>query len=199
MQDRDVKFVYVHDDNLGPNVRFEIIEHNGFAALKTSAPSVVTTSATAKYPIFVPFQLVTAVHEDLRTAPDELNETAGTIAGLMAFVLTKGGGTGGFTVSTRFCKVATFLDRILGQTLRGKALARTRLAIHEKVGPMSLHIGLARIGYGAHAVVDILYDTTDSDRNLRAFCHVVYLPALAVITRALSKSNVELGREILSG
>lgn len=200
MQDRDVRFVYVHDDNLGPNVRFEVIDHGGFAALKTSPPagSSPTKSATASYPIFVPFQLVTAVHEDLRTAPDELNEAAGTTAGLMAIALTGSGGKGGFTVSTRFCKIASFIDRVLGQTLKGAPLARTRLAMHERVGPMSLHVGLARIGYGARPIVDILYDTTDSDRNLRAFCHVVYVPHLEVVTRALTTAGEDLGIEILS-
>jgi len=200
MQDRDVKYVYVHDDNLGPNVRFEIVDHNGIAALRTSPPQrpSATPSATATYPMFVPLQLVTAVHEDLRTAPDALNEAAGTIAGLMAIALTTSGGTGGFTVSTRFCKVSSFLHTVLAQTLRGNALGRTRLAIHERVGPMSLHVGLARIGYGAHPVVDVLYDTTDSDRHLRAFCHVIYVRELAPVIRALVGAGEDLGREVLS-
>lgn len=43
---------------------------------------------------------------------------------------------------------------------------------------MSLHIGVVRFALGAQPLMDVLFDTTDSVPNLRAFCHVTYEPAL---------------------
>ncbi len=39
---------------------------------------------------------------------------------------------------------------------------------------MSLHVGLVRVSLGIRPLVDILFDTSDSDRHLRPSAHVVF-------------------------
>ncbi len=83
----------------------------------------------------------------------------------------------GLTLSTRFIKLAGYLTNELANTLgtNSKLLGQVRLALTERVPPMSLHIGVVRIGLDdSTPLVDILYDTTDSDRNHPVYAHIVY-------------------------
>jgi hypothetical protein len=59
---------------------------------------------------------------------------------------------------------------------------------------MSLHIGVVRFGFGAQPLMDVLFDTTDSAPNLRAFCHVTYEPALPpLVAHVSSILSVDFG------
>jgi len=60
----------------------------------------------------------------------------------------------------------------------------------ERVPPMSLHLGLVRIGSGSSPLWDVLYDTTDSDRNHPAFAFLPYTREAGLIASALPGSPI---------
>jgi len=53
-------------------------------------------------------------------------------------------------------------------------LSRARLALWEKVAPLSLHIGLVRVSLGTEPMIDILFDTSDNNRHLRPTAYVAF-------------------------
>ena len=59
---------------------------------------------------------------------------------------------------------------------------------------MSLHVGLVRIGWGSTPLIDVLYDTTDSDRHLPSFGHISYNPLFAELVKLLCENDyLDLG------
>lgn len=213
LQDGGVYHLYIHDDNLGPNVRFRIWpdENKAYVRLQASAPTPLhdlqlPRDPATRYPDFVPSQVITAVHEDLRTSPDRLSRrailSAKTLVTFHNGLVDSGDIQGkpiGLTVSTRFMKLHEYLGGELNRVLanRRSALARVRLLLSEKVPPMSLHVGVVRIGWGAVPLLDVLFDTTDADSNLAAFCNVQYhegLGRLAIVLTHLGK--LDLGQAV---
>jgi len=214
LQDAATTNLYVHDDNLGPNIRFRIsnaavIDANGeklFDAkgqaihrvvLKPDSPSRGRPCPTDQYPNFYPRQLVVAVHNDLRTSPDKLHDTGVRLAesflsALNSLAARHSVPPFGLTLSTRFIKLAKYLGEELEKTLDGnsKILGKTRLSLCEKAPPMSLHIGVVRIGVDdGTPLVDILYDTTDSDLNHPVFAHVMYNPVIEYVVNAVRSTD----------
>ncbi len=208
LEDSAIKHLYIHDDNLGPSVRFIINEEDveiapakitddpGSADQKTvpakttkrvvlkpdsprpRLPQPPQDCPTVSYPGFRPRQLLVAVHNGLRTSPDTLHLAGLRMGNLLqqAQVLPTSAPLG-ITFSARFVKLSSYIGDIMRQTLphRKGLLGRVRLDLCERVPPMSLHVGLIRIGlHGGPPLVDILYDTSDSDRNHPVFAHVVY-------------------------
>lgn len=206
-EDAGIEYFYIHDDNLGPNVRFKVdltnSSHNDgwkedHIYLIPEAPDPARAcNDTENYHRFYPEQLIVAVHHDLRTSPDTLNKIGLEIACLISDMLNTIQPTT-LALSTRFIRLADYLGEELDQTL-GKnptLLGRTRLKLCEDVPPMSLHIGLVRIGLGdGTPLVDILYDTTDSDRNHPAFAHVIYSYSGGLFPELMKvlKRHVEIG------
>ena len=207
LADSNVEIFYVHDDNLGPNVRFKVTGGAAdIAALSPEAPTlpdgtVPRSSPTDNYGRFVPTQLIVAAHNDIRTDPDALHSTAlrdvsdiADVVNIMARLI--GAELLSFVVSSRITRVTDYLGTELYDRLNGssqeskKTLAAVRLALSEKVEPMSLHIAVVRIGFDdATVFADILYDTTDSDRNQPVFAHVAYHKIAAFAIDALQKAN----------
>ena len=206
----DIKYVYIHDDNLGPNVRFKIetlpitqeTEENNSKEIIILTPSAPIpkngqreTCPTEEYSSFIPTQLIVAAHSDIRTNPITLHKAGLKNATYMSqainFLANKAGRQlYGLTVSTRFIKLANYFGLELEERLKGKSnskiLSKVRLALYENVDPMSLHIGVVRIGLDdSTPLVDILYDTTDSDRNHPIFCHVAYSNQVPVVISLL--------------
>lgn len=187
-----IEYIYVHDDNLGPNVRFKIdtlkLENRyEVVMLSADAPEPFNqqreiSCPTEDYPDFIPTQIIVAAHSDIRTDPDTLHRAgihnATYISKILNYIAEKKlQPKYGLTVSTRFIKLAEYLGKELYARLGSKPtiLSSVRLGLCEKVDPMSLHIGLVRIGLdNSTPLVDILYDTTDSDRNHPIFCYVAY-------------------------
>lgn len=204
LQDQNIRYVYIHDDNLGPNVRFEILDGNSSSKpvrLKASAPPPQShrrsrlSDPTAKYPHFTPDCIVAAVHDGLRASPDEIHAAALRVGHFMRYEINAGRKAKnrfGLTVSAKFRKLADYVGKELETTLKGRPviLRRTRLALWEKVLPMSLHIGITRIGWGPLPLIDVLYDTTDTEQNTRAFCHVVYDASMAMHA---ARTGLDLG------
>ncbi len=196
VSDSKTDIVYIHDDNLGPNVRFKIIDRNNGApiTIRTDPPDYAKQHAngiapTDGYPEIRPEMLFVAVHDELRTSPNKLHIvglslTKQLCSAINAVYSANNVPEIGLAFSTRFIKLSEYLGTELAVTLDGnpKALSSTRMALCETVPPMSLHIGVIRIVLdNQDPLIDILYDTTDSDSNHPAYAHIIYDSSLTDI------------------
>ncbi len=191
--DARVERLYVNDDNIGPNARFTITAPapDNYVVLERAAPKPAAhpyPDPTYPHPAFIPQFIVAAVHEGLRTSPDALHREALKAASVLASAIAQQPPPQGhgITLTTRLMKLPAYY-RELGERLVGAraALGRARLGLAEQAPPMSLHVGVVRLAEGSSPHVDVLYDTTDSDRNLHAFCHVLYSAGAANFATAL--------------
>lgn len=191
-QDARVARLYIHDDNIGPNLRFDIVDDSGVVVMKRSVPKPAThkwmDDSHLKYPTFVPESLVTAVHDGVRTSPDVLHYRGLECARALRDALGMVGAGLGVTLSTRFSTVADYF-RDLGRVVGGnaRALAKARLALVESVEPMSLHVGVIRIGHAQTALVDVLLDTTDTDHAGATFCHIAFDPDVSRLSSEMHR------------
>ena len=192
LQDEGIKHLYIHDDNLGPNVRFKI-KDNGFN--KNGDPLPVTIIAdppdsaigddslpTLDYPEIRPEALCVAVHECIRISPDTLHDhgkqiTKSLCLALNAVYRANNIDEVSLSFSTRIIKLSDYIGEELGRLLSGSSniLSQVRMDLYEKVPPMSLHIGVVRIANSnSTPLVDIIFDTTDTDLNCPIFSHMVF-------------------------
>lgn len=200
-EDAGTEYLYIHDDNLGPAARFRITTDDAGSVLLRAAPpparhDLALIDPTASHPIFRPSALLAAAHDDVRLSPDVLHARALELGAVLSATT---GGKLSLSASARFTRLARYVNRELETVLAGNpdALGRTRLALWEKVPPMSLHIGVVRLGRGPIPLLDVLYDTTDSEPNTRAFCHVSFHPGLPpLIERACSLLQMDLGTPV---
>ena len=207
-QDAATSVIYLHDDNIGPNVRMCIEEDaaTGAVVLRAEAPAPVHASQwpdpTLNYWRLRPSALVCAVHDDLRSSPDTLHGLALEMATSMCRLWR---GATGFqvelVVSLGFRRIAHYAGDVLARSLSGDpdALAETRLRLQETVPPMSLHVGVVRIGLaGGQPLLDVLFDTTEGDRH-RAFCHVAFMPGIGNLIDALEQMTaLRFGHRVLA-
>ena len=210
--DANIPVVYVHDDNIGPNVRFKVsTDGAGAVFVRPEAPVPIKPPTlpdpTTTYPEFVPGNLVVAVPEDLRSSPDALHEDGLRMAKLLSTIIAHVGKTighpskAGLTVSSRFSRLRDYLGQELSRVIGSgqPRLGAVRLRLVEEVPPMSMHVGVIRVGDGATPLFDVIRDTTDSDQNRRAFAHIVYERALVPYLDVLrSNFNVDFGHRILA-
>ncbi len=215
LQDGATSYLYIHDDNLGPNVRFEIKTvrdpdaNVNYAQLKPSAPKPqyskqisLPDNPTKNYPAFIPTQILAAVHNDLRISPDDLYKSGLTSSQffLAAFnQLMSSQAPLGLTLSVQLLQRHRYIDEELSEKLAGnpKLLSKVRLAIYEQMPRLSFHIGLLRIGWGSTPVLDVLYDTTDSNSHLSAFGHISYQQPSSLVANLLTeKGFLDLGIEV---
>lgn len=193
-EDTRTEYVYLHDDNLGPAARFHVEEDaSGSVRLRAAPPpkkhSIQISDPTADYPLFAPSAMLAAAHDDVRVSPDQLGKLALDVG---TTLVAGTGDTVGLSVGSRVVRLAQYVGPELAQVLTGQpaALARARLALWETVAPMSRHIAVLRFGQGGVPLLDVLYDTTDSAPNMRAFCHVAYHDALADLVEHLVQLGV---------
>ncbi|MDC0434437.1 hypothetical protein OAM69_02220 [bacterium] len=188
--DESIIHVYIHDDNLGPNVRFAVTTRSRFGQVVLSPDppyakkAGVNASPTLGHPAFVPQQLVVCTHEDLRTSPDKLNGTGLKICADVSSELNRllehsGMEQRGLLYSCRFMLLRDYLKEELASLFVGDdesgLLGRIRLEIVESVVPMSKHIGVVRISLqDSTPLLDVLYDTSDSDLNHPVFAHLSF-------------------------
>jgi hypothetical protein len=217
LADSNIEILYVHDDNLGPNVRVKVatdtrmipdasgqqaMDALQIVSLHPEAPlsrdgKVRPSTPTDSYGKFVPTQLIVAAHNDIRTDPDTLHKAAlrhvSNISAVMNHIAEmRGLKKLAFAVSARFIKISDYLGDELQNRLGGsrKELAAVRLTLCEDVDPMCLHIGVVRIGLDDATVwADIIYDTTDSDRNHPIFAHIAYNELAATIIQSLHNAR----------
>jgi hypothetical protein len=189
--DENIEVLYIHDDNLGPNARFEIsIEEDAVSLVPIAPPPRFgpwpTSNPTETYHNLEPTELVAAVHMELRTDPLALQRAAARYSEWLPTSLEESseqrrGATTGMVTSSRFIRLHDYVDRELASTLRQRkpdVLANARLALWEKVVPMSYHLGLVRVSLGKEAMMDLLFDTSDSDRHLQPKAYVAFHPEI---------------------
>lgn len=210
LADENIDIVYVHDDNLGPNGRFRIDTSAGSVSLVPEAPPPrrgkwPTENPTKTYHPITPTEIVVAVHQELRTDPLELQRAALKYSGWLASALeheAKQQGIReptGMIVSSRFIRLREYVEDELASVLERRprsVLARARLGFWERVAPMSLHIGLVRVSLGTQPMMDILFDTSDSDRHLGPTAYVAFQPQVPWALkrwRDLIDENIDLG------
>lgn len=189
--DENIQVLYIHDDNLGPNARFEVSTEEDAVSLVPTAPPPrfgpwPTSNPTETYHSLEPTELVVAVHMELRTDPLALQRAAARYSEWLPAALDESRkqhseGATGMVASSRFIRLHDYVDRELASTLRERepsVLANARLALWEKVVPMSYHLGLVRVSLGKEAMMDLLFDTSDSDRHLRPKAYVAFHPEI---------------------
>ncbi len=210
-RDQDIRHLYINDDNLGPNVRFEILdgEDGKPVLLRASSPprnqpGYVDDPSTT-YPMIKPFLLIAAVREGLRMSPDALHARGLKTARAIQLALkddtpqedTPRIPPPSLHFRVHFGRLAQYAQHDLGKLLEGKpaVLAKARLALWEHVRPMSLYVGIVRIGCQEHTLFDILFDTTSADRQALAFCHLAFHRRGPEIIERL-KGRFDLGASI---
>jgi len=196
-QDAGVDVFYVHDDNLGPNVREEIeLDELQQVKLRPVAPprrypGAPLRDPAADYPAFRPEQLIAGVHEGLHMRPHDLDKIGQRIVQTLEQRVDDGTK---LNATVRFSKVATYAGEILPEALTGNGLREVRYKLAETLPPMSLHIGVVRVGAAGRLVADVLIDASDVARLDRAdssmwwrgFGTIVYLEAYEAAFQALA-------------
>jgi hypothetical protein len=205
LQDGNVSVLYIHDDNLGPNVRFRMVveqvelENGKSKAKERFARAVLRPEVSdEKYgrpcdsnPIldfddFVPQQLIMAVNEDLRISPDRLHligtNIAASLRGIIVGNNDKRASKFEITMTTKFIKNTEYVSDELVRMLSGnpKLISKARMSLWEKVRPMSFHLGLLKIGIDGTPMFDVLFDTTERESSFQPFATLVFCEALPI-------------------
>ena len=199
--DANINYLYIHDDNIGPSVRFRIrAQHttpdekppNSYVTLCHDSPDNISVpdyaqthdSGQSLDGEFFPQAIFVAVHDDIRLSVRRLYELsvgfAKRISEIMRPYYEKAGiDETGLVCTFNLMTLMDYFRKTLKDTLGSNLdlLARTRLALHETVPPMSRYIGVVRISLPkaeSELLVDILLDTTDAGVNDPAIAHVLY-------------------------
>jgi hypothetical protein len=181
-EDDHVTHLYVHDDNMGPNVRFRVDKVTmgslvDVAVLRMDPPAprlgrVASNPPSIPYSL-IPCSMIVALPLEVRLSTDSLYVRAAETSALLAtWIHQRWPRFEGVTYSARFFRLHEYLRSGL-PGLAPRIAAKLRLALVSRVPPMSLHLGVARIGYAGIPVLDILYDTSDTD-GAEPFAHVAY-------------------------
>jgi hypothetical protein len=188
-EDREVACLYMHNDNLGPSVRVvveakQVAGGAQIAVVRCDAPPPLHRPATLPEPTqmygkLMPTTLVAALPGEIRMTSDYLYARAVELAASVSKFLDAGAKAAGISIpgvtfSARFFRLRDYLSAELGQRLAGRKLAKARLALVGHVPPMSLHLGVVRVGIAGTPIFDVLFDTTDSEPATQAFAHVLF-------------------------
>lgn len=213
LADENLSVLYLHDDNLGPAARFEVNAELEHALLEPRSPpprngAWPAINPTTTYHELEPRELIVAVHQDVRTDPLELQQAALRYSKWLpdAFAHEVRRETSppatGMLVSSRFVRLPDYVGGELASVLREQpsgVLARARLALWQEVPPMSFTLGLVRVTLGTEPMMDLLFDTSDSDRHLRPSAYVAFhsqVPWLLARWQQTSGKVIELGRMV---
>ncbi|SHK13466.1 hypothetical protein SAMN05216369_0610 [Marinobacter antarcticus] len=183
-EDENSIYFYVHDDNYGPNIRFRLKMNNGISYLSAEPPAYVQPGYPDQETCFFPTHLIVATNKDVRVDADDLYLRAERCASIIYVILEsilKANNQESIPVifNARFMLLRDYMGKVLAQVVPPAILGLTRLEIHEKALPMSLHIGVARIALRDGSVIcDVIHDTTDSSRNMSVFVSIIYEKAL---------------------
>jgi len=186
-RDHGIRHLYINDDNLGPNVRFEIQdgEDGKPVLLRASAPERrqpgCSDDPSRTYPAFKPWLLIAAVREGLRMSPDALHSAGLRTTTAIRLALQGKAPEGGDPPATpplhfrvQFMRLNEYMEELGRQIEDRTVLAAARLALWEQVPAMSLYVGVVSIGCQGSALLDVLVDTTGADRQCFIFCHIVF-------------------------
>ncbi|MBT7445126.1 MAG: hypothetical protein HN790_14320 [Methylococcales bacterium] len=186
--DEDVDVFYIHDDNIGPNVRCKLIEDDGLAVLVTDPPDYVDLQVVEPRPDakmkFRPSIMLIAVHNEIRMDAESLVYQGRFVASELSVLLNNAYDGAGLplpalTYTSQFLDVRHFMSEYLGRIFSGDKtlLGKVRLSIGSDVPPLCLHVGLVTVGIVGNPMsrmLDVIYDTTDSAMVQIAIAHIVY-------------------------
>lgn len=190
--DGDLYSLYIHDDNIGPAVRFEITHYDSVNMVLTESPTHPIclapdnpehgkNLAAANYGFFIPQFILAAVENNIRTSAEALIQKAIDVHNRIATAAYQDATKRGqqlptLTVGTQYSTISDYLGTLLRDCLSAQpqVYAETVLELQEKVGPMSLYVGLVRLADTSGALIDVLYDTTDNDLNHPIFATICY-------------------------
>lgn len=190
--DGDLYSLYIHDDNIGPAVRFEVGHYDSVNMVRSTAPTHPIclapdnppggrNVAATNYGFFIPQFILAAVENDLRTSAEALIQKAIGIRNRIATVAYQDATKRGqplpvLTVGVQYSTIANYMGVMLHDCLlaQPEVLAKTILRLQEESGPMSLYVGIVRLADPSGALIDVLYDTTDNDMNHPIFATVCY-------------------------
>lgn len=197
LEDSDFEHIYIHDDNLGAAVRFRIETPAGVVQLVPDVPSPgprgkrpVADPCTGVDPL-VPRSIVVAVHREVRVEPDRIHAEALERAELLSLGLQSVGFGEGVSVAPKFVRLSRYLSDELHTIVPSRNVARVKRALCEKVAPMSYHVAVARFGLPGMPLMDVIFDTTDSELNCAPFAHVVFSAIADPLLDAITGHNAE--------
>jgi hypothetical protein len=215
LQDDNIEFLYIHDDNIGPNVRFkieseaceirpgQIIER---CIMKMETPGYLTGNGEPDLDrtSFIPMSVIAAVHNDLKISSDiffqhGIQLSQQICSALNMFIKSTGAEERGYVFSSRFIMLKDYIGTELSRQLSAQnlLLSNVRMQLQESVPPMSLHLALLRIALpDGSLLLDVLFDTTDTDRNRSVFCHIVYDQTLSQLFELLKAQNIDMSHSI---
>ncbi len=165
-QDEGLEFLYLHDDNLGPNVRHVIeLDETERVLLRASAPAKRyegerLPDPTEGHDRFIPTQLIIATHEGISLLPGALRDLAEQVT---RSIQDRYESESPLVTTFQFAKLSTYLGSILPKQFtpeNGTALARVRREVVESFPAMSLHLGIVRVGHASGVVADLLVDAS---------------------------------------
>ena len=211
-QGKNTSVLYVHDDNLGPQVRFEIetFPEDGsapYVAIRPNSPAKSlywghdpdSDDPTSEYWSLIPEAIAVPMHRNVRTSPSAIGNHAQAlgkfICGLYNAFSTD---PIGVSVGSTFFLQKNYLGRVLSQTLKEEPpalLGKVRMELIEELTPMSLFVGVVRVWHKGRPLFDVLFDTTDSDRNMPVFGTVIYDATIAklldpaIVTQTLYRNT----------
>lgn len=191
--DDETRIFYIHDDNIGPNVRCQLIDQNGFAVLETAQPDYIDPENIHPQPAFHfrPKMMIIAVHEEIRMDAESLINQAKTVATILSNLLNESYKQAllphpAISYNAQFLDVRKFYSEHLAQVINNNSdlLGQVRAKLGSDAPPLCLHIGLVSIGIASSELVrlvDIIYDTTDSAIKCPVIAHIIYDPQLLTI------------------
>lgn len=203
--DDQTDIFYIHDDNIGPNVRCRLVEKDGFAVLRTEPPDYIPIDQRRPQPAFefMPDSMIIAVHEEIRMDALSLVRVAEQVANYLTNQLNRAYQSAGeeqvaISFMAQFLDVRKFFSSHLPLAVNENPvlLSQIRLDLGQNAPPLCLHIGLVSIGKASRnpaRYIDIIYDTTDSAMKCQAIAHVVYSEGLK---RLLDQCNPEVLKEL---
>ena len=184
MADGEIEYFYIHDDNIGPNIRFRlesVAGDNSAAVLVSSAPEYVDNGEPSPEVKFFPHMIIAATHQDVRVTADELYvkglERCSQLHNFLDFVYRANESVApSLAFSPRFIVLRDYFKEELRNVVPdGVVLSRVRRRLQEQAPPMSLHVGVIRIALQSGTVImDLIYDTTDSGYCMPAFVAVIF-------------------------
>lgn len=211
LEDSNAPYFYIHDDNIGPNVRHRLCQYKGIAALYHDPPGADATVTTDEPPVdrsfLVPKVLIVGLHEGIRLSSTELRRFCeGTIRlpheiskSIAEAARRHGKLIGGIRMGVRILRLRDYLGDELDRIVSDRGLrARLRADLTQMVQPMSLHVTLIRLALsrgGASGtdrpvgddeiMMDVLYDTTDSKLNASPFASIIFDPHVSRLVQGL--------------
>lgn len=201
--DDETEVFYIHDDNIGPNVRCRLVEEHGLGVFVTEPPNYVSESQVQPPEPFKlrPTILLIAVHDEIRMGAQALVSKGASMASDLSRLLNgiyedNELPLPALSYSTQFLDVRKFYSEYLPAYFgsRSSLLGRVRKSIGRDARPLCLHIGLITIGFSdeyATRIMDIIYDTTDSILGQAVIAHIVYEENFKVILDVLKDSFPE--------